>query len=189
MTAALSDPRLLWFLSRASGLVCLALLTGSLVLGIVSARARTKPWWPIFMTQRLHRNFSLVAILLLVVHVGTILIDGYVPIGVIDVVVPFRSGYHTWWLGLGTVAVDLLALLVGTSLARRRLGPRAWGLIHLTAHLCWPAAVAHGLGIGTDATLLPVLAFTIGCCLLVAAAIGWRLAGRGRLPVAPSLRA
>ena len=32
----------------------------------------------------------------------------------------------------------------------QRLGHRAWRRVHWLAYACWPVAVAHGLGIGTD---------------------------------------
>jgi methionine sulfoxide reductase heme-binding subunit len=63
-------------------------------------------------------------------------------------VVPFISGYQTFWLGLGVVAIELLLALVVTSLLRTRIGRRAWRTVHWACYACWPIAVIHGLGIG-----------------------------------------
>ena len=61
----------------------------------------------------------------------------------------------------------MLTLIV-TSLMRTRLGLRSWRLVHWSAYLCWPVAVLHGLGTGTDTPVRWVLVLTAGCVLAVA---------------------
>jgi hypothetical protein len=51
-----------------------------------------------------------------------------------------------------------------------------WRVIHWLAYLCWPIAVFHGLGAGTDTRLDPVLVIDAVCVSAVLAATGWRLA-------------
>jgi hypothetical protein len=46
-------------------------------------------------------------VVFVLVHVLTTLLDGFAPIGVLDVVIPFHSAYRPVWLGLGTVSFDL----------------------------------------------------------------------------------
>ena len=53
-------------------------------------------------------------------------------------------------IGLGTLAVDLLLLVVVTSLLRERLPHRLWKAVHLTSYLLWPLAFVHGITAGTD---------------------------------------
>jgi hypothetical protein len=86
------------------------------------------------------------------------------------------SSYRTLWLGLGTVAADLLLALVITSLVRRRLGYRAWRGVHWFAYACWPVALLHGLGTGTDARSTWMLLLTIACVGAVLLAVAGRLA-------------
>ena len=59
----------------------------------------------------------------------------------LNAVVPFQTDYRPLWLGLGTVASDLLVALALTSLVRRRLGYRAWRGLHWLAYACWPVAL------------------------------------------------
>jgi len=61
------------------------------------------------------------------------------------------------------VASDLLLVLTATSLLRMRIGPRLWRAIHWAGYLCWPVAMAHGLGIGTDHGKGWVLVLTFAC--------------------------
>ena len=42
------------------------------------------------------------------VHIATTLVEGFVPIYVQDAVLPFTAAYRPLWLGLGTVAFDLV---------------------------------------------------------------------------------
>jgi methionine sulfoxide reductase heme-binding subunit len=166
----------LWYLTRATGLVALVLLTASMAFGLLSSVRYQRPGWPRFITAGLHRNASLLACAFTVIHIVTTLADGFVPIGLPDVVIPFISGYRPIWLGLGTVALDLMLALTVTSLVRTKISYRAWRLVHWAAYLSWPAAVLHGLGTGSDTRVRWVLLLTAACVAAVAGLLGWRLA-------------
>lgn len=167
--------KLLWYLSRGAGTVSLLLLTLSVVLGVLSTVRWATPRWPRFVTGALHRNASLLAVVMLGVHIVATVADGFAPIGWLDVVVPFASPYRPVWLGLGAVAFDLVPALVVTSLLRDRLGYRAWRAVHWAAYACWPLAMIHGLGTGSDARLGWSLVANVGCLAAVVAAVWWHL--------------
>jgi methionine sulfoxide reductase heme-binding subunit len=144
-----SDP-VLWYLNRSTGLVVLALLTATALLGIV-ATGRGGRVLPRFVGQRLHRDLALWSVVLLTVHVATAVTDTYVDIRWWQSFVPWVGAtYLPLWLGFGTLALDVIALVTVTSLLRTRLGRRRWHAVHLLAYGAWGAGVAHGLGIGTD---------------------------------------
>ena len=85
--------------------------------------------------------------------------------------IPFISTYRPLWLGLGALAFDLMLALAITSLLRRRLGYRAWRAIHWLAYVCWPIAVLHGLGTGTDTKIWWMLLLTALCVAAVVVAV------------------
>jgi len=165
----------LWLATRATGLVALLLLTASVLLGVLTAGRFSTRRWPRFLTVGLHRNISLLVLAFLTLHVGTTVLDSYVSIPAAAVVIPFASSYRTGWLALGTVACDLLLALLATSLVRSWLGFRAWRRVHWLAYACWPVALAHGLGAGTDRSTRWVFGVTLGCIASVAAGTAWRL--------------
>jgi sulfoxide reductase heme-binding subunit YedZ len=165
----------LWYLTRATGLVSLVLLSATLVLGIVSSVGWTTERWPRFLSQAVHRNLSLLCLVLITVHVITTVADGYVPIGFLDAVIPFRSPYRPIWVGFGALAFDLLLAVAITSGLRRRIGTRALRGVHWLAYACWPIALLHGLGSGSDTRLSVSLFITTICVISVAGAVGWRL--------------
>jgi methionine sulfoxide reductase heme-binding subunit len=166
----------LWYATRATGMVALVLLTTSMALGLLTSVRFEQQRWPRFVTIGLHRSMSLLACVFTAVHIVTTVLDSFVPIGVADAFVPFISSYRPIWLGLGAVASDLLIALMVTSLLRSRLRHRTWRLVHWTAYLCWPVAVLHGLGTGSDTATRWVLVLTLGCVGGIAALIAWRLA-------------
>lgn len=161
----------LWYFTRGTGAVSLVLLTLSLVLGVVDVR-RWSAWHvPRFLVDGLHRTVSLLVVAFVAVHVVTAVLDTFAPVSVVDAVVPFGSAYRPVWLGLGAVAFDLLLALVITSLLRARLGARAWRNVHWLAYACWPVALVHGLGTGSDVRPGWMLWLSVGCTAVVAVAV------------------
>ncbi len=70
-----------------------------------------------------HRSASLLALVFLVIHVSTMLIDPYAQRAADGRRwCRSRTSYRPFWLGLGTVAADLLVALIVTSLLRHRIG-------------------------------------------------------------------
>ena len=61
------------------------------------------------------------------------------------------SAYRPVWVGLGTLAFDLVLVVIATSLLRVRIGLRAWRAVHWLTYASWPVAVLHDLTTGTDA--------------------------------------
>jgi hypothetical protein len=175
--AAQLDGRALWYLTRGTGAVSLVLLTLSVVLGIADVRRWSSPRLPRFVVDGLHQTISMFVVATLAIHVATTLLDSFAPIRLVDVVVPFGSAYRPLWIGFGALALDLLLALVITSVARARLGFRAWRAVHWLAYACWPVALLHGLGSGSDIRGGFAFVLSIGCAAAVAMAIVARLLG------------
>jgi sulfoxide reductase heme-binding subunit YedZ len=172
----------LWYLTRATGLISLILLSATVVLGIVASVGWTTERWPRFLSQAVHRNLSLFCMALLAIHIVTTVADGYVPISYLDAFIPFLTPYRPLWIGLGALAFDMLLAVGITSGLRRRIGVRAWRGVHYLAYACWPIAVLHGLGSGTDARLPIMVLIEVVCIASVVSAVAWRLVASRRLP-------
>jgi sulfoxide reductase heme-binding subunit YedZ len=167
-------PSAYWYLTRSTGTVALILLTLSVALGVAGVSRLQRPRWPRFVLDALHRNVSLLALAFLVVHILTAVLDSFASISIADAIVPFIGSYRPFWLGLGAVAFDLLLAVALTSVVRRRLGYGVWRATHWLAYACWPIALLHGLGTGSDVQSAWLLALSIGCVLVVALAVGVR---------------
>jgi methionine sulfoxide reductase heme-binding subunit len=187
LLAASNNGKELWYLTRGSGTVALILLTASVLLGVMNSTRWRSARLPRFLVFGLHRNITLLALAFTVVHVVTTIVDSFAPIGVVDAFIPFLSPYRPFWLGLGTVAFDLLLALIVTSLLRRRIGVRAWKLVHWLAYASWPVALLHSLGTGSDARSGWLAVLGVICALTVLASVLWRV---GAAPDAlPAVRA
>jgi DMSO/TMAO reductase YedYZ heme-binding membrane subunit len=165
----------LWYATRASGLMALILLTLTMVLGIATTTRLRARNWPGFAQQELHRRLSMIAVAFLAIHVLTSVLDTYVNIGWAAAVVPFTSSYARFWVGVGSVSLDLMFAVFVSSLLRTRMRPGAWRALHWLAYLSWPVALAHTFGMGSDARERWVILLGVACVAAVAAALAWRL--------------
>ena len=176
----MSSTTAFWYASRATGIVALVLLTAVLALGILVNRQGRLPGLPRFAVTDIHRNLSLLSVAFIAIHVLTAVLDTFVSIPLASAVIPFASGYERLWLGLGAISLDLMLAMIVTSLLRGRMNRLLWRLIHLLAYASWPVAFAHSIGSSTDLQRGWMLDLAIGCAMIVAAAVIWRLAHAAR---------
>jgi hypothetical protein len=190
MTAALlplavasSNGKLMWYLTRGTGVVALVLLSAGVLLGVMSSTRWHPPRTPRFLVLGLHRNVTLLGLAFVVVHVITTVADHFAPIGYQDAVLPFLSPYRPVWLGLGAVAFDLLLALIATSLLRARIGLQTWRAVHWLAYASWPVALMHSFGTGSDARSGWLAVLAVVCTGAVGLAVLWRVAAAPHAPV------
>lgn len=156
------------FFLTYSGVFALVTLTAAVAAGLIATdRLVVAPGGRVVF-QAVHRALSLVAVGLLASHVMLeILAHRSRPI---DAAVPFLASGRTIYLGLGTLASDLVLLIVFTGVARRKFAARwtaAWRAVHVTAYLAWPLAILHGLLGGRPAR--PYVDWSYGACVAAVA--------------------
>jgi DMSO/TMAO reductase YedYZ heme-binding membrane subunit len=139
-----------WYLSRASGIVALVLLTASVVWGVLLATRALAPHDRPAWLLDLHRWLGGVALVMTGFHIAGLVLDGYVTFGVAEILVPGASRWRPVAVAIGVVSMYLLVAVEVSSLLMRRLPRRAWRTIHVSSYLVvWSAAVHAGLA-GTD---------------------------------------
>jgi predicted ferric reductase len=186
---AAAGPSAYWYLTRSTGAVAMLLLSLAIALGVADARRWSSPRWPRFAVDSLHRSVSLLAVVFLVLHILTSVLDSFAPISLLDAFIPFAGSYRPFWLGLGAISFDLLLAVTITSLMRQRMGYASWRAIHWLTYASWPIALLHGFGTGSDVKSTWLLALSIACLALVLAVVlarviaGWP-ANLGRRSVA-----
>ncbi len=166
----------LWALGRGTGVVALVMFTITLVLGIAGRSGRSVAGLGRFGVNEVHRTAALTGTTLIAVHVVSLFFDSYAQLRLVDVVFPFLGSYRPFWLGLGTLAIDLLAVITVVSLLRERVGPKVFRTVHWATYALWPVAMAHAIGNGTDRASIWMLGLAAACTGAVIAAVGWRLA-------------
>ena len=165
----------LWYATRAGGTIALILLTATVALGIAVGGKSAPRRIGRFEIGLLHRNLAVLTLVFLALHIVTAVLDPFVHLDWAVALVPFGASYRPLWLGLGTVAFDLLLAVLITSALRSRLGRKRWKAAHWLAYAAWPFALFHAAGTGSD-TRLPLQLWLYGGCLAtVVAAVWWRL--------------
>jgi hypothetical protein len=170
------------FLLFYAGVFALVALTASVGAGLAAAdRVFMSPGGRI-AAQAVHRAVSFAAVAFLAVHMAVEVLAGRSRPS--DAVVPFLAHDRTLYLGLGTVASDLLVVIVVTGLLRGRFASVRpawlWRALHAVAYLCWPLAIMHGLLAGRTAK--PYVDWSYGACVAaVVLALVFRVAAGPRL--------
>lgn len=164
-----------WALGRGTGVVALVVITVSVLLGILTRSGRPAFGLPRFAVTLVHRNASLIGSIFIIIHVVSLFFDSYAQLKLVDVLFPFLGSYRPFWLGLGTVGLDLLIAIVVTALLRQRIGRRAFKAVHWFSYAMWPIAVVHAIGTGTDATTGWFITLVVICSVAVVSALIWRV--------------
>lgn len=139
-----------WYVARGSGVV-LYLLSWFMVvsgLGTTSKLLVTTGRRDVAMSVHafaFHLWYGLLAL-----HMLSIAIDPAVEFGLVELVVPFASGWREPWTGLGILAAQLWIITGASAAVRRVLGYRAWKAIHWLSLPAFVLGLLHGLMAGTD---------------------------------------
>jgi DMSO/TMAO reductase YedYZ heme-binding membrane subunit len=159
------------FMLFYSGVLALIALTAAVGVGIVATDRIVMGPAGRVVAQAVHRAVSFAALAFLVAHIVLEILAHRSH--VVDAFIPFLAHGRTFYIGLGTIASDLVIVLIVTGIARGRFAgrrPWTWRAIHATAYLCWPLAIVHGLLAGRTAK--PYVDWSYGACL---AAVGLAL--------------
>ncbi len=170
----MSEVPVLWFVMRSSGLVSVALLTVAVVLGLLGPCLRPTPRLTAISA---HRAASVAGVILLVAHIALAVLDRWITLDWSAAFLPGVAQWERWGTALGAVSVDLLIVILATS-AAREYGPTLWRRVHLLSYPAWALAVGHGLVVGSDASVMRVLAMAGVGAVALAAAV--RVLGRPR---------
>ena len=177
-----SDPTF-WLLARASGLTAYALLTCSVLAGlVVKSRPFGRAVKPAAVAD-VHRFLALLALGMLVLHGVALTLDRTIHLSPVALVVPGASPYRPLPVALGVVACELAALIVVSFSVRRRIGMRNWRRLHWLTYLVFAAATVHGIAAGTDSPRPWAIDLYLGAVGAVVFATTWRALDRPTRPI------
>ena len=135
------------FMLYYAGVLALVGLTGSVLMGLVATDRIVMTPGHRVMAQAVHRAFAFGTLAFLIIHITTEILAQRSH--VIDAAIPFLSPYRTFYIGLGTIASDLIVLLVVTSILRKRFTGHGrawqWRAIHYGSYVAFVFGVLHGL--------------------------------------------
>lgn len=163
-----------WLLARAAALTAYALLTASVLAGLVLKSRPLGTRLRAATVADVHRTLALLALGLVCLHGVALVLDSTVAVSPVGLVVPGLVEYRPAWTAAGVLAADLMALVYASFSLRARIGVRMWRRLHWLTYAIFGAATVHGLAAGSDSGRPWALALYAGSLGAVAAATAWR---------------
>jgi hypothetical protein len=148
--APAADSRVYWYMARSAGIVAYLLLWGSVAGGIMVGNKLLNGLVKPPAVYETHKTLSILALIVGMFHGFILLGDSYMNFSVLDLLIPFRSPYQPFAVGLGILGLYLTAILVASFYIKKRIGQRAWRLLHFTSFGVWIMTSVHGIMAGTD---------------------------------------
>jgi predicted ferric reductase len=142
--------RLPWVGTRIMAFLSYFAIAGSVIYGLLLSTKILDAIAHRPVTFALHQDLAAIGLGLAGVHVALLGLDATQPFSLADMLVPFASSYRPAWVGVGQIALYLTAVVTASFYVRRRIGQRAWRLLHYVTFLAFAATTAHGIMTGTD---------------------------------------
>lgn len=171
-----TQPKVFWYLSRASAFVAFGLLWMSMVLGLAITNRLARLWPGGLTYTALHEHTSVLGLAFGVVHALFLLGDRYIGYTLPQLLLPFGNlDYRPAWVALGQAGLYLLIPVTLSFYLRRSLGPKMWRLVHAFSYAAFGLTLLHGLLAGTDSTAIGVLFFYWASFVSVAGLTAYRV--------------
>ena len=155
MAASLAgtDPKVFWYLSRATAFVSLSILWLSMALGLGLTSKMARLWPGAAAAFAIHEYVSLLGLAFACFHALILLGDRYINFTVIQILMPFATqNYRPAWTGIGQLALYLWLIVALSFYVRSSIGQKAWRTIHYLSIALYLMGLSHGLLAGTDST-------------------------------------
>lgn len=154
-SAAGSQPKIYWFLSRGSAISAFWLLWLSMSMGVIITNKMAQIWPGIPPAYEVHQYTSLLGLGFALFHALILTGDHYINYNVAQVLLPFASqNYKPVWVGVGQTAFYVWVVVAFSFYVRKRIGKKAWRLIHYGSYASFLGVMAHGIFSGTDTSAL-----------------------------------
>jgi predicted ferric reductase len=139
-----------WYIIRGSGIAAYALLSASVIWGLListkvfgrAIKAKGLQW--------IHESIALSAVIVTVVHLVALSMDEYIGFSWLDILVP---GVNTWEpipVALGITAFWTMVVVTFSFYVKKWISQGTWRSIHYLSFGTFLAALGHGVFAGTD---------------------------------------
>ena len=162
-----------WLLARASGLAAYAVLTLSVLAGLVLKSRPVGRFRPATVLET-HRTLAIAGLGALALHAIALVLDTTVKVSVAALVVPGLVAYRPAAVAAGVVAAWLLVVVTASFRVRKLIGARVWRRLHWLTYALFGLATVHGLAAGTDTSRPWAAGLYLGALGSVTTATVWR---------------
>jgi ferredoxin-NADP reductase/DMSO/TMAO reductase YedYZ heme-binding membrane subunit len=141
----MNEPHIWWYVTRASAVIAWVLLTVAVLWGVLlSTRVLRKidnPSW----LQDLHRYLGGTALIMVVLHMVSLVLDSYAHFSIEELLVPFaiEPRFAGLPIALGILAFYILVAVQASSYLKNRIPPKVWKGIHYASYVAVVAVSFH----------------------------------------------
>ena len=173
--AQIAPSRLPWVATRLVAFLSYFAITGSVVYGLLLSTKILDAIAHRPVSFALHQDLAAIGLGLAGVHAVLLGLDATVPFSLGDMLIPFVAPYRPLWVGIGQLSLYVIAIVVASFYLRRRIGQRAWRLLHYVTFLSFAGATAHGILSGSDSGTAWAWWSYVGATALVVFLTGYRI--------------
>lgn len=162
-----------WLMARASGLAAYAMLTLSVLAGLV---LKSRPFARLKAANvtEIHKTLALTGLGALVLHAVSLVLDTTVKVSLTALVVPGLVTYRPVAVALGVIAAWLFMVVTASFWLRKHIGMQMWRRLHWFTFALFALATIHGATAGTDTAQPWARGLYLGALGSVVAATAWR---------------
>jgi len=148
-----TDPKVYWYLSRATAFVSLSILWISMALGLGLSNKMARLWPGAPAAFAVHEYVSLLGLAFALFHALILLGDHYIHFTVAQIFIPFSTlDYRPTWTGIGQLGFYVWLIVTLSFYVRASIGPKTWRAIHYLSFILYIMGLVHGLFGGTDSS-------------------------------------
>src|SRR6266498_4130624 len=148
-----TDPKVYWYLSRATAFVSLSILWLSMALGIGISNKMARLWPGAPAAFAVHEYVSLLGLAFALFHALILLGDHYINFTVAQILIPFSTvDYRPKWTRIGQIGFYVWLIVALSFYVRSSIGQKTWRIIHYLSFAMYLMGLIHGLFSGTDSS-------------------------------------
>ncbi len=145
------NPKVYWYLSRATAFVSLTILWISMALGIGLTNKMARIWPGAPAAFAIHEYVSLLGMAFALFHALVLLGDHYSKFTIAQILMPFATtSYRPTWVGIGQIGFYVLLIVNLSFYIRSLIGQKTWRVLHYLSFAMYAMGLVHGLFSGTD---------------------------------------
>jgi predicted ferric reductase len=148
-----NEPKVYWYLSRATAFVSLSVLWLSMALGLGISNKMARLWPGAPAAFAIHEYVSLLGLAFALFHALILLGDHYINFTIAQIFIPFSTvDYRPTWTGIGQLGFYIWLIVALSFYVRSSIGQKTWRVLHYLSFAMYIMGLLHGLFGGTDSS-------------------------------------
>ncbi len=167
---------LVWLFERLFAWLAYTALAGAVIYGLLLSTRLLDAIAHRPISFTLHQDLAAFGLGMAGIHAMLLGLDHSVPFSIAQILVPGLAPHAPVAVAFGQVALYLVAAVTASFYLRKRIGQRAWRLLHYLTFLAFAGATYHGIASGSDGHAPWAEAIYIASAVMVVFLLTYRIA-------------